>query len=343
MILVTGGLGFIGSHIVVELLNRNYNVIVVDNLSNSKLLVKSKIEYITNKTFELFIFDICDKLLLEDLFKKFNVDTIIHLAGLKSVNQSIKEPLYYYNNNLISTLNLLELVNKYNINKFIFSSSATVYGIPKEVPLNENSQIGLNITNPYGKTKYMLEEIIKDFSLTSTCNFIILRYFNPVGAHISGLIGEDPNDIPNNLMPYILKVASNKYEALSIYGNDYLTPDGTCIRDFIHVVDLAKAHVKSIEYIINIIAMQQIDQKGHNNNLEVFNIGTGNGVSVLELVKCFINTNNIIIPFKFVDRREGDIPMMYANCNKANHLLGWKTELTIEDMCRDAFKFITTI
>jgi UDP-glucose 4-epimerase len=329
MILVTGGLGFIGSHIVVELLNRNYNVIVIDNLSNSKLLVKSKIEQITNKIFELFIFDICDKLLLEDLFKKFNIDTIIHLAGLKSVSQSIKEPLNYYNNNLISTLNLLEMVNKYNINKFIFSSSATVYGTPKEVPLYEYSQIGLNITNPYGKTKYMLEEIIKDFSLTSKCNFILLRYFNPIGAHNSGLIGEDPNDIPNNLMPYILKVASNEYNSLSIYGNDYNTPDGTCIRDFIHVVDLAVAHVKSIEYNNN-----------NYSNLEIFNIGTGNGISVLELVTCFINTNNIIIPFKFVNRRAGDVPIMYANADKANQLLNWKAELTIEDMCRDSYNFI---
>jgi UDP-glucose 4-epimerase len=332
MILVTGGLGFIGSHIVVELLNRNYNVIVVDNLSNSKLLVKTKIELITNKTFELFIFDICDKLLLEDLFRKFNINTIIHLAGLKSVSQSIMEPLYYYNNNLISTLNLLEMVNKYNINKFIFSSSATVYGIPKEIPLYEYSQVGVGITNPYGRTKYMLEEIIKDFSLTSTCNFIILRYFNPIGAHKSGLIGEDPNDIPNNLMPYILKVASNEFPSLSIYGNDYITPDGTCIRDFIHVVDLAIAHVKSIEY-------NNIDPSGHNN-IEVFNIGTGNGISVLELVKCFINTNNIIIPFKFVNRRAGDVPVMYANCNKANQLLNWKAELTVEDMCRDSYNWV---
>jgi len=335
MILVTGGLGFIGSHIVVELLNRNYKVIVVDNLSNSKLTVKSKIELITNKTFELFIFDICDKLLLEDLFKKFNINTIIHLAGLKAVNQSIKEPLHYYNNNLISTLNLLEMVNKYNINKFIFSSSATVYGTPTEVPLYETSLVGTGITNPYGRTKYMLEEIIKDFSVTSKCNFIILRYFNPVGAHSSGLIGEDPNDIPNNLMPFILKVAGNNYDVLSIYGNDYPTPDGTCIRDFIHVVDLAIAHVKSIEY--------NYDLKDHNNNIEIFNIGTGNGITVLELVKCFINTNNIIIPFKFVSRRVGDVPIVYANSNKANTLLGWKAELTIEDMCRDAFKFISTI
>ena len=336
MILVTGGLGFIGSHIVVELLTINYNVIVVDNLSNSKLLVKSKIEMITKKTFELFIFDICDKLLLEDLFKKFNITTIIHLAGLKSVSQSIKEPLDYYNNNLVSTLNLLEMVNKYNINKFIFSSSATVYGTPTKVPLYETSSVGTDITNPYGKTKYMLEEIIKDFSITSKCDFIILRYFNPIGAHSSGLIGEDPNDIPNNLMPFILKVATNDYNVLSIYGNDYSTPDGTCIRDFIHVVDLAIAHIKSIEY--------NIDPSGHNNNnIDIFNIGTGNGISVLELVTCFINTNNIIIPFKFVNRREGDVPIMYANSDKANNLLGWKAELTIEDMCRDAFKFISSI
>jgi UDP-glucose 4-epimerase len=326
MILVTGGLGFIGSHIVVELLNRNYNVVVIDNLSNSKITVKNKIEQITNKTFDLFVFDICDKILLEDVFKKFQFTSIIHLAGLKAVGESINKPLKYYNTNLLSTLNLLEMIDKYNISKFIFSSSATVYGTPTEIPLFETSQTGLNITNPYGRTKYMLEEIIKDFSLTSECNFIILRYFNPVGSHESGLIGEDPNDIPNNLMPYILKVATKEFNKLSIYGNDYDTHDGTCIRDFIHVVDLALAHVKSLELY-------------SNNKLEIFNIGTGKGTSVLELVNIFSSTNLIDIPYQFVDRRIGDVVINYADTTKANNILNWKAVKSIEDMCRDAYNF----
>jgi UDP-glucose 4-epimerase len=330
MILVTGGLGFIGSHIVVELLNNNYNVIVIDNLSNSKISVKEKIETITNKTFELFIFDICDSILLEEIFEKFNISTIIHLAGLKAVGESIRKPLLYYNKNITSTLNLLEMVDKYNIQKFIFSSSATVYGIPTEIPLFENSQVGLNITNPYGKTKYMLEEIIKDYYISNhhinnICKFVILRYFNPVGAHSSGLIGEDPNDIPNNLMPYILKVATKQYNKLSIYGNDYNTRDGTCVRDFIHVVDLAKAHVASVIY--------------NNSFLETFNIGTGKGSTVLELVNIFVSINNVDIPYEFTNRRDGDIESNYANVDKANNLLNWKAECTIEDMCKDAYRF----
>ncbi len=327
MILVTGGLGFIGSHIVVELLNNNYNVIVIDNLSNSKITVKDKIKLITNKSFELFIFDICDKLLLEDLFKKYKISIIIHLAGLKSVNESIKKPLLYYNKNIISTLNLLEMVEKYDVKKFIFSSSATVYGIPTEIPLFENSQVGLNITNPYGKTKYMIEEIIKDYNYSNNlCKFVILRYFNPVGAHSSGLIGEDPNDIPNNLMPYILKVATNKYDKLSIYGNDYNTRDGTCIRDFIHVVDLAKAHMASIKY-------------NSDSNYDVFNIGTGKGTTVLELVNTFIYVNNINVPYEFIARRSGDIESNYANVNKANNLLNWTADYSIDIMCRDAYNY----
>lgn len=221
---------------------------------------------------------------------------------------------------------MLSLVDKYNINRFIFSSSATVYGIPTEIPLNEISQIGINITNPYGKTKYMLEEIIKDFSINSTCKFIILRYFNPVGAHESGLIGEDPNDIPNNLMPYIIKVATKEYKTLNIFGNDYNTPDGTCIRDFIHVVDLAKAHVIANTFILD-------------NNLEIFNIGTGKGISVLELVNTFSKINNIYISYVFSDRRNGDIEKNYADVTKANNVLGWKAEKIIEDICKDAYNF----
>ncbi len=328
MILITGGLGFIGSHIVVELLNRDEHIVVIDNLSNSKITVKKRIEEITNKTFDLFIFDICDKILLEEIFKKYNITKIIHLAGLKSVGESINKPLKYYNTNIISTLNLLEMVEKYNITKFIFSSSATVYGTPMEIPLYETTQTGLNITNPYGRTKYMLEEIIKDFSLTSyKTSFIILRYFNPVGAHSSGLIGEDPNDIPNNLMPYILKVAIKEFDELKIFGDDYDTYDGTCIRDFIHVVDLAMAHILSLDLIIN-------------NKLEIFNIGTGRGTSVLDLVNIFASVNDVDVPYMFVNRREGDVVINYADTYKANNILKWKAEKTVEDMCRDSYNFI---
>jgi UDP-glucose 4-epimerase len=326
-ILVTGGFGFIGSHICVELLNANHNIIVIDNLSNSKIDVYNKIVSITNKEFKYFIFDLLDKSLVYDVFKKYNIKSIIHLAGLKAVNESIKNPLKYYRTNIDTTLNLLELINDFNIEKFIFSSSATVYGLPSEIPLKETSQVGLNITNPYGQTKYMLEKIIMDFSKTSSCKFIILRYFNPVGAHPSGLIGEDPNDIPNNLMPYLLKVANGTYPELKIFGNDYESEDGTCVRDFIHVVDLAKAHLKSIEYL-------------NKDNLEIFNIGTGKGTSVLELVNTFINVNNIKLKYSFGPKREGDIPKMYCDASKAKYVLKWEPTKTIENICFDSFNFI---
>jgi UDP-glucose 4-epimerase len=322
MILVTGGLGFIGSHIVVELLNNNYNVIVIDNLSNSKISVKNKIETITNKTFELFIFDICDVSLLEDIFIKYKISTIIHLAGLKSVNESIRNPLLYYNKNIISTLNLLKMVDKYNIIKFIFSSSATVYGTPTEIPLFENSQTGLNITNPYGKTKYMQEEILRDlYKSDNEWNIIILRYFNPV-SYTNILLKEEPNGIPNNLFPYLLKVHNGELPQLNIYGNDYDTKDGTCIRDFIHVGDLADGHVASCNYIIKNISC----------GLKTYNLGTGNGISVQELLNAFEKINNTKLNYKYSDRRSGDLDISYACCDLAYEELGWKSKYTINDI-----------
>jgi UDP-glucose 4-epimerase len=326
-VLVTGGLGFIGSHICVELLQQNYNVIVIDNLSNSKIETRNQINKITNKKFIFYNFDICDNISLNKIFKIFNITSTIHLAGLKSVNESISDPLLYYNTNITSTINLLKNINKHKIKKFIFSSSSTVYGSQLDMPLYETNKTGENITNPYGKSKYMIEEIISDFSKTSECKFIILRYFNPIGAHSSGLIGENPNNIPNNLMPYILRVVSGDYKELKIYGNNYNTPDGTCIRDFIHVVDLAKAHIKSLEY-------------NNINNIEVFNIGTGKGTSVIELINTFIKVNQVDIPYVFDKRRDGDLPISFTNTDKANKLLNWYAEKNINDMCIDSYNFI---
>ena len=326
-VLVTGGLGFIGSHICVELLQQNYNVIVIDNLSNSKIETRNQINKITNKKFIFYNFDMCDNISLNKIFKIFNITSTIHLAGLKSVNESISDPLLYYNTNITSTINLLKNINKHKIKKFIFSSSSTVYGSQLDMPLYETNKTGENITNPYGKSKYMIEEIISDFSKTSECKFIILRYFNPIGAHSSGLIGENPNNIPNNLMPYILRVVSGDYKELKIYGNNYNTPDGTCIRDFIHVVDLAKAHIKSLEY-------------NNINNIEVFNIGTGKGTSVIELINTFIKVNQVDIPYVFDKRRDGDLPISFTNTDKANKLLNWYAEKNINDMCIDSYNFI---
>ena len=326
-VLVTGGLGFIGSHICVELLQQNYNIIVIDNLSNSKIEIRNQINKITNKKFIFYNFDICDNLSLNKIFKIFTITSIIHLAGLKSVNESISDPLLYYDTNITSTINLLKNINKYKIKKFIFSSSSTVYGSQLDMPLYETNKTGENITNPYGKSKYMIEEIISDFSKTSECKFIILRYFNPIGAHSSGLIGENPNNIPNNLMPYILRVVSGDYKELKIYGNNYNTPDGTCVRDFIHVVDLAKAHIKSLEY-------------NNINNIETFNIGTGKGTSVIELINTFIKVNQVDIPYVFDKKRDGDLPISFTNTDKANKLLNWYAEKNINDMCIDSYNFI---
>ena len=335
-ILLTGGLGFIGSHTVVELVNSGNNVIIYDNLSNSKMDVLNKLYSLCNKNKIIFIRG--DVLNLNELkqLNNYKIDTVVHFAAFKSVNESIKLPLEYYQNNITGLLNLLNYCNKMNINNFIFSSSATVYGTSNS-PLFESSNIGIGISNPYGQTKYMAEQILKDFSKSqSKFNIICLRYFNPVGAHKSGLIGEDPNDIPNNLMPYVLRVAvknnlnsnlDDVYNYLSIFGSDYDTPDGTCQRDFIHVVDLAKAHVAAVKKI------------GSFNNFEVFNVGTGKGTSVLEIVESFKNINNIKLPYVMKDRRPGDNAITFCDCKKANKMLEWKAELDINDICLDTYNF----
>lgn len=335
-ILLTGGLGFIGSHTVVELVNSNYNVTIIDNLSNSKISVLQNIYKLCDKN--KITFHNGDILNNDDLNKVFiNIDTVIHFAAYKSVTESIKKSLQYYNNNISGLINILHKCKEFNVNKFIFSSSATVYG-SSESPLSENSITGIGITSPYGKTKYFSEIILQDYCKSNkNFNVISLRYFNPVGAHKSGLIGEDPNDIPNNLMPFILKVAKknnlpnnldNLYNSLSIFGNNYETNDGTCERDFIHVVDLAKAHVKACNKI------------GKFNNYETFNIGTGNPISVLQLVNSFIKINNIKLPFQFKKKREGDNPKIYCNCSKAFKMLNWKSIYKIDDICKDSYHFI---
>ena len=324
-ILVTGGLGFIGSHTAVELLNSNNEVIIVDNLYNAKEDVLEKIEKITGKKVKLYKYDLTDKEKVDEIFKENEIEAVIHFAGYKAVGESVKKPLMYYSNNLISTINLLEVMKNYNVKKIVFSSSATVYGDPGRPKYVEKMGRG-ETTNPYGTTKAMIEKILEDLYVSdNACNITLLRYFNPVGAHESGLIGEEPNGIPNNLMPYVMKVASGKLEELSIFGNDYPTPDGTGVRDYIHVVDLAKGHVCALE------KMKQ--------GLNVYNLGSGKGVSVLELVNTFSKVNAIKVNYKIVGRRPGDLAEYYADPSKAYEELGWKTEKTLEDICRDSWNY----
>ena len=326
-ILITGGLGFIGSHTCVELLMNNYNVIIIDNLSNSKANVFDKIKQITNKNNVYFYNG--DLLNISDIFKIFSyhkIDLVIHFAGLKAVNESVKNPLIYYHSNIQMTINLLNVMNKFNCKRIIFSSSATVYG-NNISPLKENMQTGNDITSPYGKTKHFIENILSDLFISDKqWSIVLLRYFNPIGAHHSGLIGENPNDVPNNLMPYILNVTLGKQQELKIYGNDYNTIDGTCIRDFIHVVDLANGHISSIK---------KLNEPG----VHIYNLGTGIGISVLQLVKTFMTTNNININYNFTERRAGDIPICFANVDKAKNELGWSVKKSVSDACMDAFKF----
>lgn len=324
-ILVTGGLGFIGSHTVVELANSNFDVVIADNLYNSKEEVLNKLETITGKKFKLYKYDLTDKEKVEEIFEQEEIDAVIHFAGYKAVGESVREPLMYYQNNLISTINLLEVMKEHNVKRFIFSSSATVYGDNGETKYVETMGRG-ETTSPYGTTKAMIEKILEDLYFSdNSWNITLLRYFNPVGAHESGLIGEEPNGIPNNLMPYVMKVASGKLETLSIFGNDYPTVDGTGVRDYIHVVDLAKGHVKALE--------------NAPDGLNVYNLGSGKGVSVLELVTTFEKVNNIKVNYKIVDRRPGDLPEYYADPSKALKELNWKTEKTIEDICRDSWNY----
>ena len=326
-ILVTGGLGFIGSHTCVELLNSGYEVVIVDNLSNSNIDVLDKIEKITSKRPKFYEIDVCDKEKVKKVFRENKIDAIIHFAGYKAVGESVREPLKYYRNNLDSTLTLLEVMEEENCHNFVFSSSATVYGSPKELPIKED--FPLSTTNPYGTTKLMIERILADLSKADKeMSIIVLRYFNPIGAHKSGLLGENPKGIPNNLMPYIVRVATKELEMLSVFGDDYDTHDGTGVRDYIHVVDLAKGHIKALEKCVNF--------KG----IEYYNLGTGKGYSVLDLVKTFEKVNKVKVPYKIVDRRPGDIDACYADPSKAYKEIGFKAEYGIEDMCRDSYNYI---
>ena len=326
-ILVTGGLGFIGSHTCVELLNSGYEVVIVDNLSNSNIDVLDKIEKITSKRPKFYEIDVCDKERVKKVFRENKIDAVIHFAGYKAVGESVREPLKYYRNNLDSTLTLLEVMEEENCYNFVFSSSATVYGSPKELPIKED--FPLSTTNPYGTTKLMIERILADLSKADKeMSIIVLRYFNPIGAHKSGLLGENPKGIPNNLMPYIVRVATKELEMLSVFGDDYDTHDGTGVRDYIHVVDLAKGHIKALEKCVNF--------KG----IEYYNLGTGKGYSVLDLVKTFEKVNKVKVPYKIVDRRPGDIDACYADPSKAYKEIGFKAEYGIEDMCRDSYNYI---
>lgn len=324
IVLITGGLGFLGSHICVELMDKGYQVIVADNLSNSNIDVLDKINLITGKKPIFYNIDVCKTKDLEQIFTVHKIEGVIHLAGYKAVLESVVNPLKYYNNNITGTLNLLELCKEYGVNRFVFSSSATVYG-DQVSPLHENMEVKRG-TNPYGETKIMIERILEDYSHSNKeFGVIVLRYFNPIGAHESGLIGEDPKGIPNNLMPYLTRVANGEYPYLNIYGDDYNTIDGTGVRDYVHVVDIAKGHM---------VAMEKM-----KNGYDVFNLGTGRGTSVLQLVETFKGVNNVEIPFKIVDRRPGDIAVAYANVDKASTLLSWKAQRTLEDMVRDSWNF----
>ena len=327
-VLVTGGTGYIGSHVVLELLDVNKEVVIIDNFSNSKREVLESIKELSGKDFKFYEGDCRDKKILKKIFEENSIDSVINLAGYKAVGESCEKPLIYYNNNLEIAIALLEVMQEYNCKKFVFSSTAVVYGVPEVLPLTEDCKVGAT-TNPYATTKFMIEKILEDlYKSDNSFNICVLRYFNPTGAHESGLIGEEPNGIPNNLMPYIMQVASGKREMLSVFGNDYDTHDGTGIRDYIHVVDLAKAHVK---------ALDKLDKEEHG--LFTYNIGTGTGYSVLDIVTNFEKVNNIKIPYKIVGRRAGDVTALYCNPEKAKQELGWIAAKGITDMCRDSWNF----
>ncbi len=327
-VLVTGGTGYIGSHTVVELLNEGKEVIIADNFSNSKTEVLDAIEKITGKRPRIYNIDCRSAESLEKIFEENHIDSVINFAGYKAVGESVKLPLKYYNNNLFEAVTLLEVMQKFNCKKFIFSSSATIYGDPGVPEYVEEMGRG-KTSNPYGTTKAMIEQILEDLYFSdNSWNICILRYFNPIGAHESGMLGENPNGIPNNLMPYIMKVASGKLEKLNIFGNDYDTKDGTGMRDYLHVVDLAEGHVK---------ALDKLDKE--DSGLFIYNLGTGTPYSVLDIVTTFEKVNNIKIPYEIVPRRPGDLAIYYANCKKANEELGWVAKKGIEDMCRDSWNF----
>lgn len=325
-ILVTGGAGYIGSHTVVELLEAGYDVVVVDNLSNSSPTAIERVEAITGHTVDFREFDLREQDKLDALFSRTDIDAVIHFAGLKAVGESVEKPLLYYQNNLLSTLALLEAMQKHNVKKLIFSSSATVYGTPEKLPLTETSPVGIGITNPYGWTKYMIERILEGVAVADhSFEITILRYFNPIGSHPSGLIGEDPNGIPNNLLPYISQTAIGKREKLTVNGDDYDTADGTCVRDYIHVVDLARGHLAALTHM--------------RSGCEIYNLGTGKGSSVYEALHAFEKACGHKIPYTVGPRRAGDIASCYADPSKAERELGWKTSKTIEDACKDAWNW----
>jgi UDP-glucose 4-epimerase len=325
-ILVTGGAGYIGSHTCVELINAGYEIIVVDNYSNSKPASLKRIQEITGEPLRFYEVDLLDRDGLEKVFYENKIEAVIHFAGLKAVGESVEIPIKYYHNNITGTLILCDIMNKYHIKKIVFSSSATVYGMPKTVPISE--EFPLSATNPYGRTKIMIEEILNDIYISDNeWSIALLRYFNPIGAHKSGRIGEDPVGVPNNLIPLINQVAIGKREKLLVYGKDFDTHDGTGIRDYIHVVDLAKGHIKALERVIG------------TGGLETYNIGTGVGYSVLDIVKSFEEVTGVKIPYELVNRRSGDIAICLADPTKAQQELGWNAEMTIEDMCRDSWRW----
>ncbi|MDR1563767.1 MAG: UDP-glucose 4-epimerase GalE [Oscillospiraceae bacterium] len=325
-ILVTGGAGYIGSHTCLELLEGGHEVFVLDNLCNSSVEAIKRVKELSGKSFEFFNCDIRDKSGLRAVFTKARPEAVIHFAGLKAVGESCEKPLEYYDNNLGGTVCLCEVMQEFGLKNIVFSSSATVYG-RNEPPLSEDMPTG-DCSNPYGRTKYMIEELLKDiYASDNSWNIILLRYFNPIGAHKSGRIGENPKGIPNNLMPYLSQVAVGKLAELSIFGDDYETPDGTCIRDYIHVVDLAKGHL---------CAINRLEQ---SKGLEVFNLGTGHGYSVLDIVKAFIGTTGVNLPYKITPRRAGDLAAVYSNSQKATELLGWSAQYGIERMCEDTWRW----
>jgi UDP-glucose 4-epimerase len=325
-VLITGGAGYIGSHTCVELLNSGYEIVVVDSLINSKEESLKRVREITGKDLKFYKVDLLDKEKLENIFITENIESVIHFAGLKAVGESVVVPLRYYNNNITGTLTLCELMQKHGVKNLVFSSSATVYGDPHKVPIEED--FPLSATNPYGRTKLMIEEILGDlYKADSTWNIAVLRYFNPVGAHKSGKIGEDPNGIPNNLVPYISQVAVGKLKELSVYGSDYHTPDGTGVRDYIHVVDLALGHLKALEKLKS------------NPGIESYNLGTGNGYSVLEMISAFANASGREIPYKLAPRRPGDIAACYADPSKAKIELKWSAKKGIDEMCADSWRW----
>ena len=329
-ILVTGGCGYIGSHTVVELLEADYEVVVIDNLSNSLKDVLASIEIITKKVPIFYEGDAMDFSLLREVFNEHSFDAVIHFAGYKAVGESVQKPLMYYRNNLESTLHLCEVMKEFGCKKFVFSSSATVYGNPQKLPITED--MALSTTNPYGTTKLMIENILRDLSSSDhEWSIALLRYFNPIGAHSSGLIGENPKGIPNNLMPYIIKVSMGELPQLNIFGDNYDTKDGTGVRDYIHVVDLAKGHIAALNKVMN------------STGIDAYNLGTGKGYSVLELVQTFEKVNHVTIPYKIVSRRAGDIAECYADCSYAEQQLGWSAKRDLEVMCKDAYHYISVL